>query len=79
MSDRDYIEEAQQEAQLRFGKELSSRELADKFAEHDFDARIHHLKTLRSTDELSVSQAAQRLEFEGALRRTHETLRKIDR
>jgi hypothetical protein len=77
--DRDYIEEAQQEAQLRFGKELSAQELATEFAKHDPEARIHHLKTLRDDGEVSVRDAAKMLEFRSALRSTHEILRKANR
>ena len=40
----DFIEEMQTEAKLRFGKELSPAEVAKKFAEHGFEARIYHLK-----------------------------------
>lgn len=62
MSDRDYIEEAQHEARLRFGRELSPEELAVKFAGHDIETRIIHLKTIRHDDgELSLGQAEKAL------------------
>jgi len=77
--DRDYIEEAQQEARLRFGRELSSQELAGEFAKHDLDTRVYHLKTLRDPSELTLNQAAKRHSFESTLRNTHETLRKVGR
>ena len=77
--DKDFIDEAQQEAELRFGGQLSADELAHKFAGHDLEARIFHLKNLRGGDELSVAEAARRYEYEGALRNTHETLRKAGR
>ena len=77
--EKDYIEEAQQEAQLRFGRELSATELANEFIGHDFDARVHHLKNLRSDGELSVREAAERFAYESVLRKTHEGLRKVGR
>ena len=78
--DRDYIEEAQHEAQLRFGRELSPTELAEKFVGHDFEARVYHLKNLKSgDDELSVGEAAMRMRYEGTLHRAHQLLRKVDR
>jgi hypothetical protein len=76
----DFIEEMQTEAKLRFGKELSAREVADKFALHDFEARIGHLKNLKGADSYSTPrEAAGRHVYESALRATHERLRKIDR
>lgn len=77
--DRDFIEESQAEAGLRFGRELSPEECAAKFAEHDFEARIFHLKNLKTADTLSVAEAAERHSYEHALRHTHDRLRKIDR
>jgi hypothetical protein len=77
--DKDYIEEAQEEAQLRFGKELSAQELAEKFAGHDLEARVYHLKRLKSDEDMSVAEAARRLTYERALSSVHEKLRKIDR
>jgi hypothetical protein len=74
----DFIEAMQEEARLRFGKELSPAECADKFSLHGFEARIEHLKQLK-TDELSIRDAAKRLTFERALKNTHERLRKINR
>jgi hypothetical protein len=76
----DFIEEMQREAQLRFGRELSPAECADKFALHNFNARIDHLKNLKSSDAIpNVRDAATRLTFERALKDTHERLRRIDR
>jgi len=81
---RDYIEEAQHEARLRFGRELSPNELAEKFAGHDLDTRIIHLKTIRADgeDEISLSAAEKQLsrqQYVSALHHMHEELRKIDR
>jgi hypothetical protein len=76
----DYIDEMQTEAKLRFGKTLSPSEVAAKFQEHDFEARIHHLKNLKTADSYSTPrEAARRHIYERELRSTHERLRKIDR
>lgn len=75
----DFIDEMQTEAKLRFGKELSPAEVADKFALHDFEARIQHLKNLKTDDTMSLRGAAKRLTFERALKETHHHLRKADR
>jgi hypothetical protein len=76
----DYIDEAQTEAKLRFGRELSPAEIAEDFAKHGFDARIGHLKTLKTADTYSTPrEAAARHVYERALRATHDRLRKIDR
>jgi hypothetical protein len=77
---KDYIEEAQTESKLRFDKELSPAEIADEFARHDFEARIGHLKTLKTADSYATPrEAAARHVFERALRSTHERLRRINR
>ena len=75
----DYIEEAQREAKLRFGKELSPVELADKFVGHDLEARIVHLKTLSNDGDLTVAEAAKRHSYVSALRNKHEMLRTVNR
>lgn len=76
--DDDFIDEMQKEAVLRFGKELSPDEVADAFALHDFDTRIHHLKNLK-TDDTDLLSAANRLRYERALKDVHHRLRRIDR
>jgi hypothetical protein len=76
----DFIDEMQTEAKLRFGKTLSPSEVAAKFQEHDFEARIQHLKNLKTAESFSTPrEAAKRHVFERVLRSTHESLRKIDR
>jgi hypothetical protein len=77
--DRDFIEEMQSEAQLRFGRDLTPEEVGTKFAGHDLEARVFHLKRLSTPDELSVAEAAKRLQYTRALHTTHERLRKVDR
>jgi hypothetical protein len=76
---QDFIEEAQQEAKLRFGRELSPEELVEKFAGHDFEARIFHLKNIDGQSELTVREAARRHPYTSALRRTHAALTKAGR
>jgi hypothetical protein len=76
----DFIDEMQTEAKLRFGKTLSPSEVAEKFRLHGFEARIQHLKNLKTTDSYSTPrEAAARHVYERALRATHDRLRKIDR
>ncbi len=76
----DFIEEMQTEAKLRFGREFSAGEVADKFQAHDFEARIHHLKNLKTADSFStVREAARRHEYESLLRKVHSRLRSINR
>ena len=77
--DRDYIEEAQAEAMVRYGRELSAGEFAESFAGHNFEVRVHHLKNLKATGELSLDEAARRLEYEGSLLRMHDILTKVGR
>lgn len=77
--DKDYIDEVQAEARLRFGDELSPAELAEKFAGHDLDARVYHLKNLKNDGELTPREAARRMAYERALKNTHEMLRKAGR
>jgi len=76
----DFIEEMQREAKLRFGKELSPSEVADEFTKHDFEARIQHLKNLKTADSFeTVREATRRHVFERELRATHDRLKRIDR
>ena len=76
----DFIIELQRESQLRFGKELSPSEVASEFQKHDFEARIQHLKNLKTADSFATPrEAAARHVYERELRSTHERLRKIDR
>ncbi len=76
----DFIDELQTEAKLRFGKTLSPSEVANEFQKHDFEARIHHLKNLKTAESFSSPrEAAARHVFESALRRTHDRLRSIQR
>jgi hypothetical protein len=77
--ERDFIEEMQDEARLRFGRDLSPVEAAIEFARHPLDGRVQHLKNLKSDDALSVRDAAKRLSYTRALHQTHERLRKVDR
>ena len=76
----DFIEEMQKEAKLRFGKELSPAEVAKKFAEHGFEARIYHLKNLDASDSyVDARDASKRYVYEHLLRETHKKLAAISR
>jgi hypothetical protein len=76
---KDFIEELQAEAKLRFGRELTPSEAAAKFSQHTLDHRIEHLKNLRSDETSNVRKAAERLTFERALKDVHHSLRKVGR
>lgn len=77
---RDYIEQTQSRSIDYTGKELSPQEMAREFAKCDIDARVSALQSLRAeSGDLSVTDAARRYAYEGALRNTHELLRKVGR
>jgi hypothetical protein len=76
----DFIDELQKEAKLRFGKELSPDEVGGEFSKHDFEARIQHLKNLKTADSFGTPrEAAKRYVFEKSLRDVHDYLREIER
>ena len=75
----DFIEEMQKDAQERWGRELTPIEAAEKFALHNFETRIYHLKTLDDRPLPMSREGAQRHALETALRRTHEKLRRVGR
>jgi hypothetical protein len=79
MSDRDFLDEMFQEAELRFGRRPSPDEAAREFALHGADARIQHLKNLKTPESMGLREAAKRHAYESAIRRTHERLRKVGR
>ena len=77
---RNYIEQTQSRALDYNGRELSPEEMATEFAKCDIDARVSALQSLRAeSGALSLSSATKRRAFEGALRNTHEILRKVGR
>jgi hypothetical protein len=77
---KDFIDEMQTEAKLRFGKTLSPSECAEKFAAHNFEARIQHLKNLQGADSYATPrEAAARHVYESALRNVHTRLTRINR
>jgi hypothetical protein len=76
----DFISEANAEAKLRFGRELSADELAAELARHGKEARIQHLKNLDTADSYTTPrEAARRHVYERALRATHARLMSIQR
>jgi hypothetical protein len=75
----DYIDEMQKDARERWNRELTPAEAAEKFALHPLETRIYHLKTLDGRSLPMSREGAARHALETALRRTHETLRKVGR
>jgi hypothetical protein len=80
---KDFIDEMQEEAELRFGGKLTAGDAAAQFALHDREMRIYHLKNLkRSDDDLTTTEMraeAQRRVIERALRSTHQKLMRINK
>jgi hypothetical protein len=80
---RNYIELTQARAQAYHGKEFSPEEMATEFAKAGMDARVDILdnldRDLSASGRISIDEAANQLQYVRALRRTHETLRKVDR
>lgn len=80
---RNYIEQTQARAVAYNGKEFSPQEMATEFAKAGMDERVNILdqldRDLSSGGELSLKDAVQLHEYAGALRDTHEALRKAKR
>lgn len=80
---RNYIEQTQARAVAYSGKELSAQEMAMEFAKAGIDERVNILdqldRDLSASGELSLQDAMQFYEYAGALRNTHEVLRKAKR
>jgi hypothetical protein len=79
MSDKDFLDELQEEARLRYKRPLTPSEAAEKFALHGFEARIAHLKRLKTPIAMTLRETAERHAFESAIRRVHSTLQKVGR
>ena len=75
----DYIDAAQAEAKLRWNRELTPAELAEKFALHSFEHRVQHLRNLDGRTLPMSREGGKRVALETALYRTHETLKKVGR
>jgi hypothetical protein len=75
----DFIEKMQEEAKLRFGKELTPEEAAERFALHHVEARIQHLGNIRRDSDLTFNQAAERYRYEKALKEKHRQLLAVGR
>lgn len=75
----DFIDEMQKDALVRFERELTPAEAAAEFALHPSETRIAYLKSLDGRPLPMSREGAQRHAMETALRRTHETLRKVGR
>lgn len=79
---RNLIEQAQANAKLITGSELSPREMAMHFAKLPFAERVEHLDRLNvdlAQSDLTISQAVQLVEYSDALHQMQATLRKIGR
>jgi hypothetical protein len=73
----DFLDSMHEESELRFGRRLSPSEAAQKFALHGLDARVAHLRILKTPESMNLLEAAERHKHESALRSTHERLRKV--
>jgi hypothetical protein len=78
MSD-DFLEKMQQESRNRWGAELTPEQAAERFALHNFEARVQHLGNLRRDSDMPFNDAAKRFRYERALRDVHEKLRRVGR
>jgi hypothetical protein len=79
MSEKDFLDEMQEEAKLAYGRTITPSEAAHAFALHPMTTRIAHLKRLKTPEAMTLRETADRHAFESAIRRTHETLRKVGR
>jgi len=76
----DYVDAMRREWRLRYdGAEITPARAAEQFALHNFEARIGHLRNIETPDAMGIRETADRLAMERALKRTHETLRKVGR
>jgi hypothetical protein len=80
---RNFIEQTQARAKAYHGKELSPSEMATEFAKFGIDDRANSLdlidRDLASGEPLSIREATKLRSYVNALRKTHETLRKVGR
>jgi len=76
----DTIDAMKKEWALRHGgADLTPAQAAQEFALMNFETRIAHLRSIDTPAAMNVRETADRLAMERALRRTHETLRKVGR
>jgi hypothetical protein len=75
----DVIEEMKTEWRLRYKRDLTSNELAERFALMPMETRIGLLKRLKTPEAMSAREAGDRLAMERAVLRTHEKLRSVGR
>jgi hypothetical protein len=76
----DTIDAMKKEFALRYsGAELTPARAAQEFALYPFETRVAHLRNIETPAAMGVRETADRLAMERALRRTHETLRKVGR
>lgn len=75
----DVIEEMKTEWRLRHKRDITPNELSQEFALMPMEIRIGLLKRLKAPDAMTARAAGDRLAFERAVLRTHETLRRLGR
>lgn len=81
MSDKEWLSEYFQEAELRFGRRPTPDEAGREFALHNANARIQHLKRLEDTtpESIRLREAAERSAYTKVFRGVHEKLRRVNR
>jgi hypothetical protein len=76
----DTIDEMKKEWALRYsGADLTPERASQEFALMNFETRVAHLRNIETPAAMGVRETADRLAMERALRRTHETLRRVGR
>lgn len=76
----DTIDAMKKEYALRNnGADLTPARAAEQFALYNFESRVAHLRFIETPDAMGVRETADRLAMERALKRTHETLRRVGR
>ena len=75
----DFIEEMREEFRIRQKRDMTPNDAANAFALHNFEARIQHLKRIKTPEAMTLRETGERHAFEKALRRTHDTLNKVGR
>jgi hypothetical protein len=75
----DIIDEMKKEWQLRHGSDLTPAKAAEQFTLMPFETRVAHLRSIETPEAMNLRSGAERHAFLRAIRRTHETLRKVGR
>jgi len=75
----DVIEEMKTEWQLRYKRDLTPNELANRFALMPMETRIGLIKRIKTPPAMNAREAGERLALERAIHRSHEKLRSVGR